>query len=344
MRCAALVALLVGVLALHVPGGEFIYADRSRSAARLQAGKNSVCCFQGNATEQEACKNAPYDTDYWGRCVGATGYGCNGVQKWVDVLGVQLFPLDFVKVVPYADDMPLAQPESVWPRPKSASDKNQWVAVWTSVGAILHDRCCMQHTHGVFCNQYNYPVLATINAKLAGKGYNNDCACMLEWRRAVWDLGTGKGAVMAWKNVSDQTLNAPARSTRQTALPGDFTLALNTKALWTATQWTPISNQGTTETVGTSNIQFPAGSNQICIPAIDPKCEVEPKGILDKIKCALVKCYACASVDAYKGCDATAVARWRPEMSKAGDAQWCKSQTFKAVVRISDTDSYGVCA
>ena len=59
----------------------------------------------------------------------------------------------------------------------------------SEVGSILHDLCCMEHQSGAFCHGSNYPIGATINAL---GNTNNDCACLMEWRKAAWNVLRGR--------------------------------------------------------------------------------------------------------------------------------------------------------
>ena len=51
----------------------------------------------------------------------------------------------------------------------------------------------MEHQSGAFCHSSNYPIGATIN--VLGNA-NNNCACLMEWRKAAWNVLRGMSLIL----------------------------------------------------------------------------------------------------------------------------------------------------
>jgi len=303
-----------------------VSAHQASSLSRSFLAPNLVCCFEGSAADQAACRNPPPDPNYWASCIGATGRACGGVDQDIKFAGLTLGSVHIVKTYPY--NKALFSPQGVVDNP----EKNM-VALHTSIGAISHDLCCRQNLHGTFCNAHNMPILNTFASKLPlGSKYNNSCACLEEWRRAAFEFYAGFGEVMNWPTKPMPELNKPNPTTRKTTLPGDFVPNILNPASSSGKSWTPLL-QPVVETVGTSNIKFSNGTKLTCIATADPNCRIQSGS-------------SACNIQADSTCKAgSAEAKaWIPSYAKAGDAPWCASGEFSRLGYVNDDEGWGICA
>merc|ERR1712032_1777554 len=135
------------------------------------------------------------------------------------------------------------------------------VELKTSVGSILHDLCCMERPWGAFCHSSNYPIDATID--LLGNA-DNSCDCLLEWRKAAWNLLRGRYWSHEFEKAGQsQDISFDLTVQRMSWLPtGSGTNYVSYKSTW-----------GITERQATSGLCAPEGTRLDC-PSEDNNCKV----------------------------------------------------------------------
>jgi len=314
MRVALVFACLVGAaLAFSGPAASGELSPElieTEGPAVVYPRQQNVCCKQGNDAARKACREErtkPANMTYWSLCVGATGYGCEGVTKEFTIIKDKFkIPITIVKRHLYSPQR--FSPHGDLPNPSSSM-----VGLFASIGAIMHDRCCTTHNDGAFCNDNNTPFLSTANVDLPLMDrLDNNCACLLEWRRAVFDLFNGFGEVMNFPKTPKPDLNAPGKVNRVTSLPGALTLL---PVPLRGSQWDKYYHQDIKETVGTNAIKFSVGTKLTCIAAVDKRCGGIKKG-----------------------------APLTKEQEVAGDASFCKSGKFAKIDYDTDNHGVGYCA
>lgn len=262
---------------------------------------NDVCCHLAN--DETGCEAyTEHDDLSFDNCVGGIGVDCDGVPYDLDFGVMGILSINLVKPVHAA---------------------NGKVTIKTSVGSILHDLCCIEHPQGAFCNGANYPIDETIN--LVG-GADNDCACIMEWRKAAWNVLRGR----YWLAEFDE---AP-HSSDLTKIP----FSELSRESWLPTSWTTNyleykSNWGLQENEATSQLCAPTGTELDC-PSEDDNCRI---GTFR---------YTACSPDA-SGCTSTEYGNWNRkgrDHANAGDSDYCCSGEFMKVYRNSaGTTRYGTC-
>lgn len=259
---------------------------------------NTVCCDLAN-DEAGCLAYTEHDANSFDNCVGGIGVDCDGVP----------YDLDFGVVGTLSVN--LAAPEH--------SSAEGFAVIKTSVGSILHDLCCIEHPQGAFCNGANYPIDETIN--FWGNA-DNECACIMEWRKAAWNLLRGR----YWTETFDEA----ALSSDITKLP--FTQISRESWLPTGSGTNYLdykSNWGLEENIATEELCAPPGTKLDC-PSEDDNCGVS---------CIWSTCVACES-----GCTRSRRRRWDAGHKHAGDSDYCCSGEFKEVHKHSyGATRYGVC-
>eukprot|EP01006_Ploeotia_vitrea_P010168 TRINITY_DN26233_c0_g1_i1.p1 TRINITY_DN26233_c0_g1~~TRINITY_DN26233_c0_g1_i1.p1 ORF type:complete len:454 (+),score=236.87 TRINITY_DN26233_c0_g1_i1:34-1395(+) len=306
-------------------------------------GPQQVCCFMGNATQQERCRKfLSHTANDFDNCVGGMGVDCEGVIKDFSLgalLGkVQIYlirPRPFVQGAP---TMPDATPQN-------------GVNLLTTVGSIVHDLCCIDKPNGAFCTGTNYPVRSLIRVK---KPYHNGCDCLAEMRKAVHNLIKGRGAYMNWNKQDRASVrgNLGVRDTnnkwsRSTRLPLQlynglqFALPLLREVEYTDDKvWAAESHQ-------TRVVAFPENARLDCpecrdLPtACDVKLYLKPKRGRAKTRKPKDKVDELnRRIFHFKSCSKRHTDAWKAEFATKGDAKFCASGRFKWV----DNNGFGVCA
>jgi len=258
---------------------------------------DKVCCDMGSSADQSTCKAATFPQN---KCFGTTGIDCIGVPQTIDLSPVGKIEFNLAKPLPSTD-----------------GDANK-VNLIASVGSIYHDLCCRKHPDGKFCNGENYDIGATLNL---GGNADQDCNCLLEWRKAAWNVIRGR----YWRvDVSTKDYSSdltPVSTTRATYFP-----------LGSGTNYVPIrTTLGIVENKATQALCAPSDTELDC-PSEDDNC---------KVPCFGVTCTACES-----GCTRTKRKRWNKngrDHAHAGDANFCCSGSFKKVYWSLSGTRYGVC-
>ncbi|CAE7280288.1 rnf181 [Symbiodinium natans] len=244
------------------------------------------------------CPNSGTDCAF-DHCVGGTGVDCVGVPYDLDFGVMGTLSVNLVA-------------------PQDNGDGT--VTLKTSVGSILHDLCCMEHQSGAFCHSSNYPIGATIN--VLGNA-NNNCACLMEWRKAAWNVLRGRYWLATFtKAAQSQDMTPDTSVQRKSYLPkGSGTNYESYKSTW-----------GLTERKATSVLCAPGGTRLDC-PSEDNNC---------KVPCVGTYCKACAT-----GCASRHRKRWNKDgrdHANAGDSDYCCSGQFKEVYWSLANTRYGTCA
>ncbi|CAE7264810.1 E3 ubiquitin-protein ligase [Symbiodinium microadriaticum] len=243
------------------------------------------------------CPNRGSDCAF-DNCVGGTGVDCSGVPYDLDFGVIGTLSVNLVAPIDNGDGT---------------------VTLKTSVGSILHDLCCMEHQSGAFCHGSNYPIGATINAL---GNTNNDCACLMEWRKAAWNVLRGRYWLAKFTKAAQSQDMTPVPSLqRKSYLPkGSGTNYESYKSTW-----------GLTERKATSVLCAPEGTRLDC-PSEDDNC---------KVPCVGTYCKACAV-----GCASRHRKRWMKngrDHPNAGDSDYCCSGQFKEVYWSLANTRYGTC-
>lgn len=245
------------------------------------------------------CPNKADGSCGFDNCIGGTGVDCEGVSSDISFGALGTISVNVVKPV----DRPGGK-----------------VELKTSVGSILHDLCCMERPWGAFCHSSNYPIDATIN--LLGNA-DNSCDCLLEWRKAAWNLLRGRYWSHEFtKAGQSQDITFDPAKQRMSWLPtGSGTNYLSYKSTW-----------GIIERKATSGLCAPEGTRLDC-PSEDNNC---------KVPCWGATCKACA-----RGCASRHRKRWNKKgrnHAHAGDSDYCCSGQFKEVYWSLTGTRYGTCA
>lgn len=261
---------------------------------------NDQCCDRAN--DQTACEAyTEHDAYSFDNCVGGIGVDCDGVPYDLDFGVMGTLSVNLVAPVDHPDGV--------------------HVTVKTSVGSILHDLCCIQHPNGAFCHGSNYPIDETLN--LLGNA-DNDCACIMEWRKAAWNVLRGRYWYETFEKGAGTSNTDPYPYTleRKSYLPtGSGTNYLSYKSNW-----------GLTENYATAALCAPEGTQLDC-PSEDDNC---------RVPCIGLTCKACAY-----GCASRHRNRWNKDgrdHANAGDSDYCCSGQFKEVYWSSTGTRYGTCA
>lgn len=259
---------------------------------------NDECCDLAN-DESGCLDHTSITPGTFDNCVGGIGVDCEDVQHDINFGAIGTISVDLVTPVPVGSTK---------------------VRLKTAVGSILHDLCCIQNPNGAFCHSSNYPIDETLN--IGGKA-NNDCACIMEWRKAAWNLLRGR----YWEHDFDVAAGSsdltPDTSglNRESWLPtGSGTNYLGYKSDWDLQ-----------EVVATSQLCAPPGTTLDC-PSEDDNC---------KVPCIWTSCTACAS-----GCSRRNRRRWNDNgrnHATAGDSDYCCSGEFKEVYWHWSGTRYGTC-
>jgi len=267
-------------------------------------------CCDTQANDAEGCNKVPEghpcppDAEHcsFDNCVGAVGVDCEGVQTDIDFGPLGALTVDLVK-------------------PKDNGDGT--VDLKVNVGSILHDLCCMDHSKGAFCTSTNYPVGALVNS--LGNA-DNECACLMEMRKAVWNVLHGRYWTHTFptaKQSSDNTL-VPDLS-RKSFLPLG----------WVGVSTKEKSDWGIKERKSTAMLCAPEGTKLDC-PDEDDNCKIG--------RCVRHHCVSC------KDCDnKISKSRWNKngrDHAHAGDSDYCCSGEFKEVhfVVLPAPARFGVCS
>lgn len=245
------------------------------------------------------CPNNPDGTCSFDNCVGGTGVDCDGVPYSLDFGVMGSIDANIVK-------------------PKDNGDGT--VTIKTTVGSILHDLCCMEYPWGAFCDSSNYPISQTINA--LGNA-DNECACLLPWRKAAWNLINDRYWDVTYsKAVASSDLTFSSKQ-RRSWLPTSSTGAYLGPSTW-----------GLKERAATASICAPGGTHLDC-PTDDDNCY---------FSCFGVECSSCAPGNS--DCSSKQIARWNHDgvdSAHGGDFEFCCSGAFKQIHWNLRTQ-YGVCA
>jgi hypothetical protein len=258
---------------------------------------NNQCCDRAN--DEAACEAyTAHDANSFDNCVGGIGVDCEGVPYDLDFGIMGTLDVNLVKPIDIGENH---------------------VTIKTSVGSILHDLCCIQHPNGAFCTGSNYPIDETIN--LLGNA-DNDCACIMEWRKAAWNVLRGRYWLHTFEKGAGTSDTTPQSTLqRQSYLPtGSGTNYLDYKSTW-----------GLTGNIATSALCAPEGTELDC-PSEDDNC---------KVPCLGLTCKACAY-----GCESRHRNRWNKngrDHANAGDSDYCCSGQFKEVYWSSTRTRYGTC-
>ncbi|CAE7254532.1 rnf44 [Symbiodinium sp. CCMP2456] len=278
------------------------------------------------------CPNRGSDCAF-DNCVGGTGVDCSGVPYDLDFGVVGTLSINLVAPIDHGDGT---------------------VTLKTSVGSILHDLCCMEHQSGAFCHSSNYPIGATINAL---GNTNNDCACLMEWRKAAWNVLRGRYwlakftkaaqsqarydscpvfAAQVWhptgafhldamEGLSSVTSKIHTETARMAgARPSNLRISQPCDPSLTTFQGLKIRK-------ATSVLCAPEGTRLDC-PSEDDNC---------KVPCVGTYCKACAV-----GCASRHRKRWMKngrDHPNAGDSDYCCSGQFKEVYWSLANTRYGTC-
>mmetsp|Transcript_4442 Transcript_4442/g.7753 ORF Transcript_4442/g.7753 Transcript_4442/m.7753 type:complete len:317 (-) Transcript_4442:155-1105(-) len=191
---------------------------------------DNVCCDRAN-DEAGCLAYTEHDSFSFDNCVGAIGVDCDGVP----------YDLDFGPVGTITVN--LAAP---------VHSSGGVSVIKTSVGSILHDLCCIKNPQGAFCTGTNYPIDETIN--LWGNA-DNSCACIMEWRKAAWNLLRGRYWEASFNEAAfSSDLNAVPGLIRESWLPtGSGTNYISYKSNW-----------GLEENGATAQLCAPSGTKLDC--------------------------------------------------------------------------------
>lgn len=265
---------------------------------------DNVCCDRAN-DEAGCLAYTEHDSFSFDNCVGAIGVDCDGVP----------YDLDFGPVGTITVN--LAAP---------VHSSGGVSVIKTSVGSILHDLCCIKNTQGAFCTGTNYPIDETIN--LWGNA-DNSCACIMEWRKAAWNLLRGRYWEASFNEAAfSSDLNAVPGLIRESWLPtGSGTNYISYKSNW-----------GLEENGATAQLCAPSGTKLDC-PSEDDNCRI------DCTFCA----YAWACGPDATGCKSRHYNRWNDDgrdHAHAGDSDYCCSGEFNKVyweLGANGKTRYGIC-
>lgn len=246
-----------------------------------------------------SCPNRDFASDPCGfdNCVGPIGVDCIGVSEDLNFGFLGTLSIDLVKPIDHGDGTS---------------------TIKTAVGSILHDLCCIEHPDGAFCGSYNYPFDATIN--LLGNA-NNNCNCLMEWRKAAWNFLRGRywlERVPNGKQTADLTLDAKVR---YSWLPKS-----------SGSEYIGPSHWGLVERKATSGLCAPTGTQLDC-PKNDDNCKVSCFGVT----CTAADSSVSRRRDAWNK-------RWSTARAQAGDADYCCSGRFRLVRWSLEGARYGECA
>jgi len=309
--------LLLGVSVLFWANG--VRRVQRRSGSEMPMIRRQACCADaddpakckqvladgfsfltaGNRTIME-CPNRDHALDPCGfdNCVGPIGVDCLGVPQDIKFGPVGTLSVNLVK-------------------PRDNGDGTSTIK--TAVGSILHDLCCIEHPDGAFCGKYNYPISATIN--LLGNT-NNNCNCLLEWRKAAWNLLRGRYWLERVPNgVQTADLTYDTSKVRYSWLPTS-----------SGKNYIGPSHWGIVERKATSRMCAPRGTQLDC-PKNDGNC---------KVSCVGVTCTAADSSIARRRNNWNK--RWSTARAHAGDSDYCCSGKFRLVRWSLEGKRYGECA
>jgi len=217
-------------------------ADEPAKCEQVRAdGFNFVESVNGDTSKTiMQCPNRDADDPCgFDNCVGPIGVDCQGVEQDICFGFLGCLPINLVSPIDNGDGTS---------------------TIKTAVGSILHDLCCIEHPDGAFCGSYNYPIGATLN--LLGNT-NNNCNCLLEWRKAAWNLLRGRyweERVPNGKQTADLT-------------PDTSTVRYSWLPVSSGSEHIGPSHWGIVERKATSSLCAPSGTQLDC-PNNDDNCRV----------------------------------------------------------------------
>lgn len=232
-------------------------------------------------------------------CCGAVGRDCEGVTQNISFGPLGDLSLDFVAPIDHGDGTS---------------------SVVTAVGSILHDLCCLEHPDGAFCGTFYYPIPSAINLRGIA---NNNCACLMEWRKAI--LNTFKG-----------------RYWRERLPNGQQTADMTFDPTQLRRSWLPVSASSgfigpstwdLAERRATSGLCAPTGTLLDC-PGEDQHCRV---GCFANVHCVAADSTISRRRDGWSK-------RWTDDHAHAGDSDYCCSGRFRKVTWSVGSGRWGECA
>lgn len=240
----------------------------------------------------------PDHCDSFDNCVGAGGVDCDGIEL------ISALNLNVITPV---------------------SCGTNCVTLPVSVGSIYHDLCCRNHPHGAFCDDSNYVISDTLN--IFGNADNN-CACLLEWRKAAWNQLRGRYWTADFSTLDHSSNLNPAPGTRPTWFP----TGSGTNYIQATSSILPQ------EVVATAALCAPAGTELDCpVTSNNEDCKIS--GFL-----ASKACSPAAYNAGRHGCKKKHKNRWESHHPTAGDAVFCCSTIFEVIRYILPSTRYGICA